>query len=365
MDSTTLRQDSQTLLSELGLDSLSDVVLLALQCVRSGNYQQALDLCRAGSEKFGGDAAVKVVSAMAELGLGHAANAQSLLSNVYEERPQHLVGLYTSAWMHAELGNRAGAIEDLLRVTRTFPDYPGALGMLSSLLMPGPSYREVLSYIHLALRPTSYLEIGVETGATLRLAQTAKHIVGVDPNLASLRRDELSPQTQLYAVTSDEFFETQTLSKVFGGQPLQLAFIDGMHRFEFALRDFCNVELWSNPQTVVVVHDVLPILPIVAERERQTKFWVGDVWKALWLLAELRKDLTVTVIPTPPSGLAVFRGLNRAHRHDSVQWSRAIERYAGLSCPIEEPGIWPSQLRVTENTKRGWHDALGISENSS
>ncbi len=93
-------------------------------------------------------------------------------------------------------------------------------------------------------------------------------------------------------------------------------FIDGMHRYEFALRDFCNVENWANPRTIVAIHDVLPILPLVAERERSTKFWVGDVWKALWMLLEFRKDLAIFVIPTPPSGLAIIRGLNPRNTQD-------------------------------------------------
>jgi hypothetical protein len=348
-------------LRELGLESLADVVLLALQCLRSGNTQQTLELCRAGVAHFGADPAVSVVQAMAELAAGHISDAESILSSLRKARPTHLAALYTSAWMHSQSGEPALAVSELLELVRTFPDYPGALGTLATLLMPGSSYREVLGYIHHALRPLTYLEIGVETGATLRLAQTAERIVGVDPNLTLLGHDEASERARLYALTSDEFFASLNLATVFDGRPLHLVFIDGMHRFEFALRDFLNVEQWSNPYTLVILHDVLPIIPIVAERDRRTKFWVGDVWKALWLLLELRKDLTIAVIPTAPSGLAIIRGLNREYRHDTAQWAPAIARYTALAYPLLDPGNWPRHLHVVDNSKPGWNEALGRS----
>ena len=364
MDSKSLGQPGRRLLSELGLASAADVVLLATQCLRSGNYLQAISLCSAGVDVFQDDPALRVVLAMAELGQGHHTEAASVLASVRKSWPHHLVGTYASAFMHAENGDTSLAVQELRGVIGKYPDYPGALGMLSTLLMPGPSYREVLSYVHLALKPKTYLEIGVETGATLRLAQFSEQIVGVDPNLASLKREGLNTKTRLYAVTSDDFFATQSVSSVFDAKPLQLVFIDGMHRFEFALRDFCNVELWSNPSTVVIMHDVLPILPVVAERERQTKFWVGDVWKTLWMLAEIRNDLTMTIIPAAPSGLAIIRGMNRDYRRNSESWNHAVERYIGMAYPSGQPGSWPAHLRILKNTKSAWNEALGVSEST-
>jgi predicted O-methyltransferase YrrM len=348
------------LLSELGLESPCDVLLLALQLVRSGNYPQAIQLCKAARDEFGSEPSLEVALAMAEFGLGHGDSAQERLSSVRAEHPSHLVGLFTLAWMHGEAGNTRSAIQELLEVIRVYPDYPGALGALSTLLMPGPSYRDVLGYIHHALAPKTYLEIGVETGATLSLAKTAERIVGIDPNLTAVRKHDLDARARLYEATSDEFFAMHTVSDVFEGRPLDLAFIDGMHRFEYAIRDFCNVELWSNADTTVVIHDVLPVLPIVAERERQTKFWVGDVWKALWLLVEERNDLTIRVIPTPPSGLAVIRGLNHERKCDPSHFASALERYAGLAYSTEDIDTFPKHIAIVANTKLGWDSALGL-----
>jgi predicted O-methyltransferase YrrM len=353
------------MLNELGLASPSDVVLFAAQLLRSGEYQRAIHICNAARGQFGSDRAIEVLAAMAELGQGEVGNAEQLLSAVRSTQPKHLVGLFTLAWAHAQSGNTKLAIEELLEVIRIYPDYPGAISTLSSFRMPGPSYRDVLSYIHRALAPKTYLEIGVETGATLCLAKTAERIAGVDPNLGAIRRNDLDSRTHLYESTSDDFFAEHGLDDVFAGRPLDLAFIDGMHQFEFVVRDIHNVEVWSNPQTVVVVHDVLPVLPIVAERERQTKFWVGDVWKSLWFLAELRTDLSVRVIPTPPSGLAVIRRLNRKHNYADSDFTSALTRYANLAYPDAQTGVLPESARIVHNSKSGWNAALGLSENSS
>ena len=39
---------------------------------------------------------------------------------------------------------------------------------------------------------------------------------------------------------------------------VRLAFIDGMHLFEFALRDFINTERHCSPKAVIVFDDILP-----------------------------------------------------------------------------------------------------------
>ena len=211
---------------------------------------------RRGLLNFGGDPALHVTWAMVELGFGNLPEADRLLQRVRECHPSNLVAKYATAWMNIERGEPKTALPFLLNVVRKFPDYPGALGTLASVLLPGPSYREVLAYLHHTIRPKTYLEIGVEAGATLRLAAAAPLTVGVDPNLTSLRRDAAIKHAKLYSCTSDEFFRSQTLDSVYADQPLGSGSIDGMHRYEFALRDFGNVETWANLSTIVVIHDL-------------------------------------------------------------------------------------------------------------
>jgi hypothetical protein len=299
---------------------------------------------------------------MVELGAGQRELAAALLDEVLADHPEHLPALYTSAWMNLQRGKPVNAREQLLTIARVFADYPGALGTLATLLLPGPSYREVLSFVHHALKPASYLEIGVETGATLRLAQFSSIIVGVDPDLSQVQPDAIISRARLFSCTSDEFFDRHTSQSALNSRPLALAFIDGMHQFEYALRDFCNLETWATRDTVVIMHDVLPILPLVAARERQTKFWVGDVWKSLWVLLEHRPDLTISVIPTAPSGLAVIRGFGARKSLRDTQFETLVEDYSHRSYPDLEPGVFPGHVPLVANTVDGWRAAIGTVE---
>jgi len=89
-----------------------------------------------------------------------------------------------------------------------------------------------------------------------------------------------------------------------------MAFIDGLHEYKQALRDFINIERYSHPRTVVLVHDCLPVARAVAAPVRATVFWCGDVWKTVRCLVKYRPDLTVRVVPARPSGLAVVTHLD-------------------------------------------------------
>ena len=108
--------------------------------------------------------------------------------------------------------------------------------------LAGELYLELLAKLHQHFRPQTYLEIGIGSGASLALAGKGTVAVGVDPEP---QLEQAPPGTRVFRQTSDEFFATHDLGTVLQGRPLQLAFIDGMHLFEFALRDFINVERHS------------------------------------------------------------------------------------------------------------------------
>ncbi|NCC25970.1 MAG: class I SAM-dependent methyltransferase, partial [Deltaproteobacteria bacterium] len=105
------------------------------------------------------------------------------------------------------------------------------------------------------------------------------------------------------------------------------AFIDGLHLFEQALRDFMNVERVMKPGGLVVIDDIFPAHPAQAERVRRTKKWAGDVWKVLKILQEHRPDLELTALDVAPTGLLLVRNLDPGSRileeayHDLVdEW---------------------------------------------
>ncbi len=94
-----------------------------------------------------------------------------------------------------------------------------------------------------------------------------------------------------------------------GDTPIvDLAFIDGMHLFEFALRDFINVERFTTPTSVVVFDDMLPRSVPEAARDRMTSQWTGDVFKIVDVLKRYRPDLRIVQVNTEPTGLVVVFG---------------------------------------------------------
>lgn len=177
---------------------------------------------------------------------------------------------------------------------------------------------KALKNIHRWLSPSLYLEIGVSRGRSLRLARC--QAIGVDP---AYRLDhQLPPDTTFVQATSDEFFATRA-STLFDGAGPDLIFIDGMHLFEYALRDFINAERVAPRHGLIVIDDVIPNHPAQAARERRTRFWTGDVWKIRGVLREHRPDLYLLPLDTTPVGMLIVAGLNPAsrvlaERYDSI-----------------------------------------------
>ena len=175
------------------------------------------------------------------------------------------------------------------------------------------SYIKTLEYLHNELQPKNYLEIGVWRGASLALADCPA--VGVDPKPGI--STDLKSATRLVKTSSDFFFARKTDS-VFDS-PIDMAFIDGMHLFEFALRDFMNVERNARRNSIVVIDDIFPNHPDQAKRQRTTSAWTGDVWKLVDVLKRLRKDLLLLPLDTHPTGLLLVLGLDPKNR---VLWER-------------------------------------------
>ncbi len=197
---------------------------------------------------------------------------------------------------------------------------------------------KVLADIQKGLEPRLYLEIGVETGASLALARG--QAVGVDPEPKI--SVELPPTARVVQMASDDFFDPG-----FGPgleAPPDLVLIDGMHMFEYALRDFMNVERAAAPHTLVLVDDVLPNHPAQAERARRTRLWAGDVWKLIPCLRRYRPDLFLQTIHSAPTGLLMIAGLDPANRTlwDNYNVIVAAERESADPPPeiLKRRGAW-------------------------
>ena len=337
--------------------SPGELVFLVRQCLERGAFDHALALGAALPGPFSAEPALRLTLAVARFLGGERTEARAAVAALVGERPRDLNALAVLAEMDARSGNLAGAIQHFTRVLARYPDYPGAHATLASLLMPGPHYREILRAIHATLRPASYLEIGVAAGATLALATTATVAVGVDPVAAPLEH-ALPASARVVHETSDAFFASRARSEVFGKLPVDLVFIDGLHHFEAALRDFIHAEAWCGRGSTIVLHDCVPIASATAARERRTRFWVGDTWKAAWSLARRRPELRLRTVLTPPSGLVIVRRLDPSSRLLAEEFDAVVAELHGLEYPLAT-GEWPPELGVVPNTPEGLREALG------
>ena len=199
---------------------------------------------------------------------------------------------------------------------------------LAALRMPGDHYQSWLKWLHETLRPETYLEIGVANGWTLSLAQAPTLAIGVDPRPAVA--STLNANTHIFCETSEEFFAKRRLDGLLAGRPVGLAFVDGLHSFEQALRDFTSIEAYCAPSSLLALHDTVPLDEVTQRRDRQSQFWTGDVWKVVLCLKHYRRDLDVFTVATAPSGLTLVAGLDPSSRVLADALSEARSRFTDL-----------------------------------
>ncbi len=200
--------------------------------------------------------------------------------------------------------------------------------------LAGEHYHQVLSRFHAALRPRTYLEIGVETGATLALAHCAS--IAVDPqfsfaDLSCVHQVLAKPTLMFFQTTSDDFFSRFRPDVLFG-QPLEFAFLDGMHRCEYLLRDFINTERCCRRNSIIALHGCLPVEIPMTNRGvggqsidvRRQRMWTGDVWRTALLLTRCRPDLSIVTLDAAPTGLVLITNLSPASRLIGTSRKRTI-----------------------------------------
>jgi hypothetical protein len=203
---------------------------------------------------------------------------------------------------------------------------------------------EFLRRLHELARPRNYLEIGVSSGRSLALSRVPS--IGIDPAFRVTVGQRLD--VHLVKQTSDDFFARpdpilhlrsgrnpirnlrrgrSAFGHYRGGTTLDLAFIDGMHLFEYALRDFMNVERFADWSSVIVFDDMLPRTVDEAARDPHTGAWTGDVFKVIPVLRQYRPDLTIIPVDTTPTGMLVVLGADRTNRTLDAHYDEIIEAW--------------------------------------
>jgi hypothetical protein len=178
---------------------------------------------------------------------------------------------------------------------------------------------ELLAHLHHDYRPRTYLEIGINTGRSLSLSRTTT--IAVDPDFRI--KTEINCDVQVLKMTSDDFFARDDPLAHFSNRRVDLAFIDGLHLFEYALRDFINVERHSDWTSVIVLDDVLPREAIQASRRQESTLWTGDVFKLSEILRAHRPGLLLWEVDTDPTGVLLIFGADPssgilAERYDEI-----------------------------------------------
>jgi predicted O-methyltransferase YrrM len=205
----------------------------------------------------------------------------------------------------------------------------------------GEDYHEVLRRIHHVLKPKTYLEVGTSTGNSLALAECPS--IAIDPSFA-VTANVIGKKTQchFFQMGSDEFFRAHS-PQTFLGNTIDLAFLDGMHLFEYLLRDFTNIERHCTRNSIIALHDCIPTDAYITERTNDPAarelvstrpgWWTGDVWKVVLILQKYRPDLTIVCVDAPPTGLVLITNLYPDSRILRDRYQELCTEFGPLSLP--------------------------------
>ncbi len=181
----------------------------------------------------------------------------------------------------------------------------------------GVHYIAFFEFLNKQLAPRTYFEIGTERGHSALAFKCPT--VCVDPQF-KLDVDLLQSRSEIhfFQMPSDVFFANHDLRALFKNGP-DICFLDGMHRCEYLLRDFFNIEKMCHRRSVILLHDCLPAYPRMALRTHQLgdategpyqNAWTGDVWKIVPVLLKFRPDLKLFFIDCAPTGLVLITNLD-------------------------------------------------------
>jgi hypothetical protein len=249
-----------------------------------------------------------------------------------------LVGIFRHAAAAAPDVNEIGAnlVASQAEVQRQLHD-TGMVGQASFDAPPeadriqgAASYLATLHQLHQTIVPQLYFEIGVRHGRSLALA--CGRAVAVDP--APDLQTAPPASATIFRETSDFFFIGKAQKELASG--VDLAFIDGMHRSEYVLRDIMNVERFARPTLVAAIDDVFPSHPLQAARDRRSRVWCGDVWKIPYILARYRPDLLMLRLDVEPAGLLLVAGFDPSNRVLRDEYN-PIARELVYTTPAEPP----------------------------
>jgi methyltransferase family protein len=176
-------------------------------------------------------------------------------------------------------------------------------------------------------------------GDTLALADCAS--IAVDPNL-EINQDVIGGKSSclLFQMSSDAFFATYD-PKILLGNRIDMALIDGLHLFEYVVRDFMNIERHMKRNSVVLLDECIPTDAHICRRKfddqafvgqsQHPDWWAGDAWKAVVALKTFRPDLHIHGFNAVPNGLVAITNLDPASDLLAARYFDIVAQYRNLS----------------------------------
>lgn len=157
----------------------------------------------------------------------------------------------------------------------------------------------------------SYLEIGVQDGRTFFNVDLPRKI-GVDPSFR-FDADKFAspPQISFFEMTSNNFFKIIKTVEEPDAVPyfFDIIYIDGLHVWRQALRDFTNSQAHSNGRTLWLFDDTVPSDPVSAHPDCNESYfvrkklglgktmpWHGDVYKAIFFIHDFYPEFSYATI---------------------------------------------------------------------
>ena len=201
----------------------------------------------------------------------------------------------------------------------------------------GRNYARFLDALHATHLFDWYMEIGCRTGRTF--GPVRGKTIAVDPYFrVQTNVIGAKPALHIFQQTSDDFFASGFLKAM--KIQLSFSFLDGLHLFEYLLRDFIGAEAASHPKGVIAMHDCVPFGVGMTTRDLQNLpagAWTGDVWKLLPILRAHRPDLKITVLDCKPTGLVLVSNLAPSNQTLKKNYDKIVAEYRDLT--IEEYGV--------------------------
>lgn len=214
----------------------------------------------------------------------------------------------------------------------------------------GLHYLEVLARLFGSRRPDWYLEIGSRDGKSLSYCPC--NYIAIDVEFA-VRYDIFNAARQmfLFQQSSDDFFDAGFLTR--NGIVPDMAFVDGMHHFEFALRDMINCERNMKADGLICLHDVSPYNAAMTTRDSDhstvlKRAWTGDVWKVVAALLDHRPDLEIDVLNARSTGLACITNLDPKNSVLVDNYDRIVEKYKDLELSQVGPQAYFDRFTLTD-----------------